>query len=404
MQYVLTLVGVTLQADPSRAQLFHGLASSGNPYAPFLNVLGRYADPYSMYKAAQIMALLFGGPWAPRHPALEEFLKWLIDFIIGVTPPAPHAPSASTLSSASSAAATVASWPAPLRSRELLHALTVLKDVLKNADAQAAFVRLQGLRCLAPHVTAAQGNTQLLYLAIFSVWLLTFNSDAATLDELKRFEVVRRLVDVVRQVVREKVVRIAFSALRNLTAVGDSSFVEQMIGFELDKIISTLSGRKWKDVDLPKDIAALQDVLVRRIEQLSSMEVYLVELLSGNLRWSPVHTEKFWSEHKSKFEDKNYELIRKLAALLDLPMDAEAGLLPDEVKKNEVVVEVACYDLGEFARFHPDGKKIITKINAKDRLMKLMSHSNPKVAKQALVAVQKLLVSNYELLSKMSSK
>ena len=73
------------------------------------------------------------------------------------------------------------------------------------------------------------------------------------------------------------------------------------------------------------------------------------------------------------------------------------------MEREEVAREVACFDLGEFARFHPDGKKIIHKFKGKEVLMKNLQDKSPKVSKAALLATQKLMVANWEFLNKSSS-
>lgn len=60
---------------------------------------------------------------------------------------------------------------------------------------------------------------------------------------------------------------------------------------------------------------------------------------------SPVHNERFWRENALKFEDDDYKLVRLIISQLS--------------SNNEEALEVACYDLGEFARFHPDGKRYV---------------------------------------------
>ena len=74
-----------------------------------------------------------------------------------------------------------------------------------------------------------------------------------------------------------------------------------------------------------------------------SFEKYQKELNSMHLVWSPVHSEKFWKENVKRFEDNDFLMIRKLSDLL--------------TSNDSQNVAIACYDLGEFCRFHPFGKK-----------------------------------------------
>ena len=46
---------------------------------------------------------------------------------------------------------------------------------------------------------------------------------------------------------------------------------------------------------------------------------------------------------------------------------------------------------------------MITKLGGKNKLMVNLAHKNPKVAKAALLATQKLMVANWEFLAKSSS-
>jgi V-type H+-transporting ATPase subunit H len=60
---------------------------------------------------------------------------------------------------------------------------------------------------------------------------------------------------------------------------------------------------------------------------------------------------------------------------------------------------VACFDLGELSRFHPGGKKLIERANGKATVMGLMTHPDAGVQKQALLAVQKIMVQHWEYLA-----
>jgi V-type H+-transporting ATPase subunit H len=73
------------------------------------------------------------------------------------------------------------------------------------------------------------------------------------------------------------------------------------------------------------------------------MERYEREVESHQLRWSAVHTTEFWKENFRRFEDNDFKLIRLLSEVLRTAVET-------------LTLAVACYDIGEFARFHPHGR------------------------------------------------
>jgi len=196
-----------------------------------------------------------------------------------------------------------------------------------------------------------------------------------------------------KQTDREKVIRIIASAYKNLLdhkGGADHSFNQDMIGSGVQKAFQNIMTRNLKDKDIEEDIKPILAKLDLEMEELSSFEMYQAEVEQGNLTWGPVHTEQFWSENYNKFERKEFALITRLIALLtEVP-----------IEENPMVAEVAAYDLGEFARFYPDGKRVIEHKGGKIKLMSLLSSENPSVKKQALLAVQKLMVQNWEFLNK----
>jgi len=162
---------------------------------------------------------------------------------------------------------------------------------------------------------------------------------------------------------------------------------EQMLDGGIMKPIELLTNKNWGDEDIISDLKTLKDDLEKNIVELSTFELYRKEVLSGNLEWSPVHrSEKFWKENSSKFEEENYKILVTLK-----------GYLTSEVP-NPLVTAVACYDIGEFARIHPRGRTIVQQLGIKIPLMILMEDKDLEVKKQALTAVQKLMVHNWEYL------
>ncbi len=58
---------------------------------------------------------------------------------------------------------------------------------------------------------------------------------------------------------------------------------------------------------------------------------------------------------------------------------------------------VGCHDLGQFIVTHPQGRYIVNDLRGKELVMRLLSHSEPEVQKQALLCVQKLMLSRDKL-------
>lgn len=266
----------------------------------------------------------------------------------------------------------------------VVSALCALKEFLKGSKGPTTFANNAGIYSLMALVDEIQ-DEQTLYVACFCLWLLSYEGSMDS--KLEEHFIIRRLSGVLNSVMREKVIRVCLSALKNLLDRRD--FAKQMVSHGLCKTFETLRNRKWKDEDIPVDIEFIADKLNSVVEDLTSFEMYKAEVTSGALSWTPVHSFAFWSTNYEKFDRNNFELIRKLISLLDLGAGSSA-----------LVQEVACYDLGEFARFHPDGKYQMKQLEGKRRLMMAMSSDEPKVARQGLMAVQKLMVENWEALSK----
>jgi len=197
--------------------------------------------------------------------------------------------------------------------------------------------------------------------------------------------IISSLVDVLKLVTNDKVVRMALSTLRNLLNLSSNN--EDMIDCDIMKPLDHLSHKNWADADIVEDLTALKEALHKNLAIMSSFDMYRKEILTGNLEWSPVHrSEKFWRENVHRLEEDNNKLLLVLRELLKDGHSTQ-------------VQSIACFDLGEFARFHPRGKTIIQKLSIKIPLMRLMEDTDTDVRKHALLAVQKLLVTNWEYIT-----
>ena len=116
----------------------------------------------------------------------------------------------------------------------------------------------------------------------------------------------------------------------------------------------------------------------------SSIDKFRKEVNKKTLRWGPVHTEKFWQESFIYFHEKdNLDLIKILVELLEHPDDR--------------VKSIACFDLGEFARFFPYGRQYLDTLNLKVKIIKLMQvqTSPAELKKEAITCYQKLLMTSW---------
>ena len=77
------------------------------------------------------------------------------------------------------------------------------------------------------------------------------------------------------------------------------------------------------------------------------------------LRWGPCHTEKFWQENIASFDNAdNLAIIRHIKECLD--------------SENDMTKAVACFDLGEFAKFYHHGKELLNNMDVKGKMAELM--------------------------------
>ena len=62
-----------------------------------------------------------------------------------------------------------------------------------------------------------------------------------------------------------------------------------------------------------------------------------------------------------------------------------------------ICISVACFDLGEVARYHPLGRKIMNDLGIKLDLLQLTNHENAEIKKNAIYAVQKIMLHHWDL-------
>lgn len=356
-QYVLTLIHDMLVADPKRAQLFIALAGrgAGFPMQPFIDRLRNDRDYYIQRTASGILGILMSR--APTVPSeqLDNVLRWTIEQIRRPNTFEAHV------------------------------AATLLQALATRDEYRIAFAKAGGLPLLIDILKTQTQNLQLLYETTYVVWLLMYNDNLS--QNVVDTGLIKALVDIVKTITKEKVLRLAISALRNL--VDKSSNNEEMIDSGFVRMLAILQNKKWGDEDIIEDLKVLSEALAKNMVVLSSFDMYKKEVQSQKLEWSPVHkSEKFWRENCARFEENDYQILRLLQQILK------------SSSSDALSLSVALYDVGEFVRFHPRGRSIVQEKGIKIDMMNLMTHDDAEVKKQALFATQKTMVHNWEYLTK----
>ncbi|KPI84100.1 putative ATP synthase [Leptomonas seymouri] len=303
-------------------------------------------------------------------------------------------------------------------------------QLARRKDYRPLFFKGNILSCIPRLLTDivssdSAGIIQIIYETLLLSWLLSFEYEGIVL--LVRERMIPQLHRVLQRVQKEKCVRVTLMTLLNMVEaerkymnqmlnplsdewVDESiqvlsrlhqgntveqistfkkgpSLVAEMVSVGMIKTLSQLFRRKFGDEDINVMVENLNLALESSMQVLTSFSQYRGEVLSGVLEWTPVHTSaKFWKENAEKVEGNNYEVLIALGKTL-----CES--------KNEVTLAVACHDLGEIIRYHPTGRNLLTLATmsgVKERVMSLMSHTNPEVAKEALLCTQKVMVQRWE--------
>ncbi|EFN53238.1 hypothetical protein CHLNCDRAFT_32265 [Chlorella variabilis] len=388
VQYVLAMVEEMLAEDPARAKLFHVLSSTGpggplDAYQILLRLLHRN-DWFTQEKACLLLTEVLAS--RPDKDALRAPGPASAD---GASSSAGALPAA--VEEVQKAAATFIDWLcAQLRrpsdpSRAVPTAVHAFSRLLREPPLRAMLHRAGGVQLLAPLVAmpahgSGQLNIQLLYEATLCCWELSFYRPAA--DVLcGSTNVVGALVDIVRQAQKEKLVRVALMALKNLISVGPTSLEYAVVEKGLPKALSNRALQHWDDQDIPDLLDWMGEHLQAGIATISSFERYKKELLGGQLTWAPMHeSDAFWRENSEKLVDNNCQLLRVLLKLL-------------ETSRDSTTLAVGCQDLAQFVSHISHGRGIVSELRGKELVMRLMMHPDPDVQSQALKCVQKVLLS-----------
>ncbi|XP_054416896.1 V-type proton ATPase subunit H isoform X4 [Pongo abelii] len=223
-----------------------------------------------------------------------------------------------------------------------------LQLMLRVNEYRFAWVEADGVNCIMG-VLSNKCGFQLQYQMIFSIWLLAFSPQMC--EHLRRYNIIPVLSDILQESVKEKVTRIILAAFRNFLEKSTERETRQeyalaMIQCKVLKQLENLEQQKYDDEDISEDIKFLLEKLGESVQDL-----------------------------------------RILTKLLEVSDDPQ-------------VLAVAAHDVGEYVRHYPRGKRVIEQLGGKQLVMNHMHHEDQQVRYNALLAVQKLMVHNWEYLGK----
>eukprot|EP01133_Synstelium_polycarpum_P010235 gene10235-11929_t len=360
IQYVLYLINEIIHIEPKAVGYFARLNKSDDPsypYSIFSRLLSREDNNAYINLLTGIILGNIMTAGSPPAKDVEHFINWILPLLrkSGET-------------------------------REIEVGLIALQPLLLKDENRALFKNLQGPEILLDILQTQTANKEgspsltLLYETLYSLWLLSFNQSAANWTSGKG--VISKLVSIIKTISKDKIIRMAVATLKNLLDKGNNN--EEMIECGFVRMLNFLSNKKWGDQDIVDDLSVLSETLTQDIARMSSFDKYKAEVISNDLEWSPVHkSEKFWKENASRFEENNYNVLKYLHLIL-------------KKSENPLHLSIACHDLGEFVRFHPRGKNVIDVLEIKPDIMTLMGNPNEEVKKQALFALQKMMINNWE--------
>ncbi|KAG9075747.1 H(+)-transporting V1 sector ATPase subunit H [Ceratobasidium sp. UAMH 11750] len=354
-QAVLVMIGDALVDHEERAGLFLRTAEEDPelPFGPFVKALDS-DDEFVRLKSAQLLTALLTLPTQPTTPA-HIIAPLLHKLSVNISSSSPHAQDISLQCFAALLAlrpARTLAWQAP------------------NHDPVRAIVKLlKGPPAPVP---------QTAYLAGYCMWLMSFDEDVAR-GVNGEFDVVPVLVGIAQNAGKEKIVRVIIATFKNLATKAPAQNLPSMLVAKLLPFCKNLETRKWTDEEILEDVTFLRDLLQQNFESLSTYDEYTSELASGHLSWSPVHeSESFWKENAARLDEKDFAQLKRLVELLKTSQD-------------NTVLAVAAHDLGQYVKHHDRGKKVVTDLGGKARVMELMTHSNADVRYRALISVQRLV-------------
>ena len=245
------------------------------------------------------------------------------------------------------------------------------------------FMNHQGNLILKELFDKNSKDLQIMYYTLLNIWILSFEDDFVKFVEDPKNLIIVDILNTLKKLAREKLTRVGLKILRNLSR--STSCVSLMIDNNLIGFLTMEMRKNIKDEKMKDNMNYLIEIMEKNYKIFSSYEKFLKEIETEKLTFGPCHTSKFWKEHIKKTEKDEFAIIKKLIHLLE--------------SNDDTTQAVACFDLGEFSRLHPFSKTILESFDGKAKLMKMIEKESPLVREHGLVAIQKLMINNWQIIA-----
>lgn len=317
---------------------------------------------------------LLEGPKMEQH--LADQVAWLLTAVLG------HVPAAATEAQVKDLIPVLLGADAEPALSDV-GVLDAIANLLKAGEFRRAVWAAPGVQECVLGVDPQCGSPQLLYKSVFALWMLSF--DAAGAEALRESRAIKLLRDILANCRAEKVARLGVAVLRN--ALSHSALAEDIAAEGVLEVVQNLQLEKWRDAELYEDLRDLSTSVASQVQALSGVDRFERELLSGQLRWGPLHLPAFWAENALQLEGRSGRTLALLTELLRSP------------HSDSTTLAVACRDVGELVSAHPHATKRAAELHVKERVMELMVSEAPgqqEVRKEALLCYQRLLLCKWQ--------
>jgi V-type H+-transporting ATPase subunit H len=201
-------------------------------------------------------------------------------------------------------------------------------------------------------------NPQVSYNVVTMLWVLSYHDFTHKHFEDYTLAIIEKVSKILDFFSWEKLARITLMLFDNLKEVEVCQ--EHLSDIDALNLIVKLQNRHWVDTDINKMLDTLFEYFDGNQKVFSSIEKLRNQVNREQLRWGPCHTTKFWQENCVLFDkQENLHLIDTIVNRCLL-------------SANDRVKAVACFDLGEFARYYHHGREFLERLNVKEKVSLLM--------------------------------